>query len=62
MSTYRSNAIGIKGLHENTLENLESKIKDTLEIDLKGKVVIDIKYAHAQNDYTALIIYDKGIS
>ncbi|HBC97461.1 MAG TPA: hypothetical protein DC034_11790 [Clostridium sp.] len=62
MSTYRSSVIGIKGLCENTLKNLENEIKYTLEVTLKDRVIIDIKYAQAQNEYTALIIYDKGIS
>ncbi|MEY8001513.1 hypothetical protein AB8U03_15155 [Clostridium sp. Mt-5] len=62
MITYRSGAIKIKGLCGKTLKSLEDKIKDALEVDLKDKMIIDIKYAQTQNEYTALIIYDKGIN
>ncbi|MCI1996213.1 hypothetical protein [Clostridium luticellarii] len=60
MIAYRSNVIEVKGLCENTLKKLENKIRDTLENDLKSKIIIDIKYAQTQYEYTALIIYHKG--
>ncbi|MHC6178297.1 hypothetical protein ACYUJ6_00195 [Clostridium sp. JNZ X4-2] len=62
MPIYRSDAVEIKGVYGNTLKSLEAKVKDVLEVDLKNKMIIDIKYAQTQNEYTALIIYDKGIN